>query len=45
MQLGEAGLCHGAIFARRWAEEKPSFQCTIYEAKSDGILFSNLRGP
>jgi len=42
MRLGQAGLCHGSIFAQRWTEEKRSFQCTIYEAKSERILFSNL---
>jgi hypothetical protein len=35
MRLGQAGLCHGSIFAQRWAEKKLSFQCTIYEAKSE----------
>jgi hypothetical protein len=44
MRLGQAGLCHGSIFAQRSAGEKLSFQCTIYEAKSEGILFSNLCG-
>jgi hypothetical protein len=36
--LGQARLCHGSIFAQRWAEEKPSFQCTIFEATSERIF-------
>ena len=31
-RLGKVGLSHGSIFAQCWAEVKPSFQCTIYEA-------------
>ena len=44
--LGQGRLGHGSIFARRWAEEKPSFPCTIFEATSVRIFakYSPLTG-